>query len=148
MSHKAGDTSEGRRCIRRQKTHQKVEDALKGRRHIWSGGRVQDRKAWCKGFPLQCLVACCKENLCPKCVVPPKMRGDFQVQSVLQDPEKTYKFITKKAAVNPKEFHEQQLCLVDPFGRPYLCAISSTALLLIFSTSFIKACSRTTSSIG
>ena len=74
--------------------------------------------AYVADYPEQCLVACCKENSCPKCVVPPNMRGDFRVRSVLRDPEKTLDFIMEKAAgENPKEFHDQQLRLVDPFWK-------------------------------
>ena len=74
--------------------------------------------AYVADYPEQCLVACCKENSCPKCTVSPKMRGDFRVQTVLRDPEKTLHLISEKAAgTNLQEFKEQQLRLVDPFWK-------------------------------
>lgn len=78
--------------------------------------------AYIADYPEQCLVACCKENSCPKCTVPPKMRGDSRVRSVLRDPEKRLNLISKKASgANPQGFNEQQLRLVDPFWKdlPY-----------------------------
>jgi hypothetical protein len=74
--------------------------------------------AYIADYPEQCLVACCKENSCPKCVVSPKKRGDHHVQSVLRDPEKMLETLAEKSAGdNPDEFKDQQLCLVNPFWK-------------------------------
>ena len=47
-------------------------------------------------YPEQCLVTCCKENSCPECTVPPKMRGNACIQSIFRDPEKMLNLISKK----------------------------------------------------
>lgn len=74
--------------------------------------------AYIADYPEQCLVVCCKENSCPKCVVPPKSRGDHRVNSVLRDPEKTLEILKDQAAgEHPKEFNDQQLRPVDPFWK-------------------------------
>lgn len=74
--------------------------------------------AYIADYPEQCLVVCCKENSCPKCTVTPKSRGDYRVQSVLRDPEKTLEAIDGQAnGEHPAEFKDQNLRLVNPFWR-------------------------------
>ncbi|TCD60672.1 hypothetical protein EIP91_009706, partial [Steccherinum ochraceum] len=50
--------------------------------------------AYVADFPEQCLVACVKENRCPRCTVAVDGRGDPNpVNSVLRDPEKTVRIM-------------------------------------------------------
>ncbi len=69
-------------------------------------------------YPEQCLVACCKESACPQCTVNPRLRGDYRVNSVLRDPEKTLTAIEEKVAKGRSEsFKEQSLRRVNPFWK-------------------------------
>ncbi|KAJ7023001.1 hypothetical protein C8F04DRAFT_1240393 [Mycena alexandri] len=73
--------------------------------------------AYIADYPEQCLVACCKENRCPKCVVDPKKRGE-PVHSALRDPDETIKLMKKHAkGLAPKEFEAQGLRPADPFWK-------------------------------
>ena len=71
--------------------------------------------AYIADYPEQCLVCCCKENSCPKCLVRPKER-DSPVSSVLQDPEKTRQILVDQLnGLHPKEFKDQNLRPINPF---------------------------------
>ncbi|KAJ7168730.1 hypothetical protein C8R46DRAFT_897819, partial [Mycena filopes] len=73
--------------------------------------------AYIADYPEQCLIACCKENRCPKCVVDAKKRG-MPVHSALRDPETTIKLMKKHArGLAPKEFEAQGLRPADPFWK-------------------------------
>ena len=74
--------------------------------------------AYVADHPEQCLVACCKENQCPRCAVHPNQRGDL-VDSVLRDPEKVLKVLERKRkGGKPKQFDDEGLRAVfDPFWK-------------------------------
>ncbi|KIJ59548.1 hypothetical protein HYDPIDRAFT_177794 [Hydnomerulius pinastri MD-312] len=72
--------------------------------------------AYIADFPEQCLVACCKENRCPKCLVPAAKRGD-PLNSLLCDPTSTKENLQKrKSGQHPPAFDEDGLRAVyKPF---------------------------------
>jgi hypothetical protein len=74
--------------------------------------------AYIADHPEQCLVACCKENRCPRCAVHPDQRGEL-VDSILRDPEKILKVLERKRkGKKPKQFDDDGLRTVyDPFWK-------------------------------
>ena len=84
--------------------------------------------AYLADHPEQCLVACCKENRCPKCLVSRLELGD-PVRSPLRDVKETLK-ILQAASLNMDDedlFDKHGLRPVDPFWKnlPH-CNIFST----------------------
>ncbi|KAG2355977.1 hypothetical protein BDR07DRAFT_1538284 [Suillus spraguei] len=72
--------------------------------------------AYVADFPEQCLVACCKENCCPKCLVATDERGN-PLTSLMQDPALIKELLEKrKAGHHPAEFDDYGLHTVyTPF---------------------------------
>lgn len=71
--------------------------------------------AYIADHPEQCLIACCKENHCPKCLVPSKKRGDT-VEYPLRDPKTTATVIEDKiAGKKTPQFTHAGLKEVHPF---------------------------------
>lgn len=72
--------------------------------------------AYVADFPEQCLVACCKENRCPKCLVAADERGD-PLTSLMRDPEVTKDILEKrKNGQHPIQFDDNGLRAVfNPF---------------------------------
>lgn len=71
--------------------------------------------AYIADHPEQCLVACCRENHCPKCLVDPDKRG-LAVNSLLRDPDKTASLLKDKlSGQKPSGFEEAGLRAINPF---------------------------------
>ncbi|KAG1861276.1 hypothetical protein F4604DRAFT_1882477 [Suillus subluteus] len=65
--------------------------------------------AYVADFPEQCLISCCKENRCPKCLVGANERGD-SLDSPMRDPESTKEILEmRKNSQHPPEFEENGL---------------------------------------
>ena len=74
--------------------------------------------AYVADHPEQCLVACCKETYCPKCLVPRLERGN-PVRSELRNVEETLR-ILEDASLKMDDnncFDDQGLRPVDPFWK-------------------------------
>ena len=72
--------------------------------------------AYVADYPEQCLVACCKENRCPRCLVDPDERGS-PVESLLREVGATLEILDEhRRGKDPKEFDDERLCAVySPF---------------------------------
>ncbi|KAJ7749094.1 hypothetical protein DFH07DRAFT_1035450 [Mycena maculata] len=70
-------------------------------------------------YPEQCLVACCRENSCPRCLVHPAKRGN-PVNSTLQDPDETLRVLSNRSKGEfPVEFVDQNLRPINPFWADF-----------------------------
>ncbi|KAJ7718084.1 hypothetical protein B0H16DRAFT_1433489 [Mycena metata] len=71
--------------------------------------------AYIADYPEQCLVACCRENSCPRCLVNPKKRGET-VNSTMRDPEETLRVLVDQSKNKfPMKFVDQNLRPIVPF---------------------------------
>jgi len=71
--------------------------------------------AYIADYPEQCLVACCKENACPTCLVKPTERG-APIHSVLREQTTTLEILGQQSrGEKPDEYVDQSLRPVNPF---------------------------------
>ena len=72
--------------------------------------------AYVADYPEQCLVACCMENRCPRCIVKPTDRGS-PVETTCRDAEKTLETLLKhQEGRDPPKFEDEGLRAVyQPF---------------------------------
>ncbi|KAJ6533903.1 hypothetical protein DFH09DRAFT_932549 [Mycena vulgaris] len=71
--------------------------------------------AYIADYPEQCLVACCQENACPRCLVHPKKRGE-PVDSTLRNPDETLRVLLAQSRGDfPVKFVDQNLRPMNPF---------------------------------
>lgn len=86
--------------------------------------------AYVADFPEQCLVSCCKENRCPKCLVGANERGEV-LDSVMRDPESTKNILEKrKKGQHPPEFEENGLRAVY---KPFWADMPHADIFLAFT---------------
>ncbi|KAL1715521.1 hypothetical protein EV715DRAFT_207209 [Schizophyllum commune] len=73
--------------------------------------------AYVADYPEQCLVCCIRENACPRCTVPPHLRGDpSPVNTVYRDPKSTISALVDHGkGLDEPEFVDLNLRAVDPF---------------------------------
>ncbi|KAJ7158358.1 hypothetical protein C8R43DRAFT_882678 [Mycena crocata] len=82
--------------------------------------------AYIADYPEQCLIACCRENSCPRCLVAGNNRGE-PVHSTLRDPAETLHILAEQSKGEyPTKFVDQNLRPINPFwvGLPH-CDIFS-----------------------
>ncbi|KAG2047657.1 hypothetical protein BDR06DRAFT_985097 [Suillus hirtellus] len=100
--------------------------------------------AYVADFPEQCLVACCKENCCPKCLVVVDERGD-PLSSLMQDPQLIKEILEKrKKGQHPTEFEDFGLCTVY---SPFWANLPCTDIFLAFTPDLLHQLHRASSKI-
>ena len=86
--------------------------------------------AYVADFPEQCLVACCKENRCPKCPIAAHQRGD-PLTSVMRDPGSTKDILERrKNGQHPAEFEDLGLRAVY---KPFWADLPHTDIFAAFT---------------
>ncbi|KAG1750514.1 uncharacterized protein EDB91DRAFT_1244094 [Suillus paluster] len=86
--------------------------------------------AYVADFPEQCLVVCCKENWCPKCLVTADERGD-PLTSLMWDPEVTKEVLEKqKNGQHPIQFDDNGLHAIY---KPFWATLPHTNIFLAFT---------------
>ncbi|KAK7059345.1 hypothetical protein R3P38DRAFT_3303366 [Favolaschia claudopus] len=72
--------------------------------------------AYIGDYPGQFLVACCRENSCPRCLVELGKRGELNARAPWREPEKVLEAIKEQGAhARPPEFKAHNLRLIHPF---------------------------------
>ncbi|KAG1764172.1 hypothetical protein EV702DRAFT_1189751 [Suillus placidus] len=90
--------------------------------------------AYVADFPEQCLVACCKENRCPKCLVAADERGNG-FESVMRDPESTKEILERrKNGQHPPEFEENGLRAIY---KPFWADLPHANIFLAFTPNLL-----------
>ncbi|KAG1829050.1 hypothetical protein DFJ58DRAFT_848827 [Suillus subalutaceus] len=86
--------------------------------------------AYVADFPEQCLVACCKENRCPKCLVAADERGN-PLNSLMRDPDSTKETLERRrSGQHPGEFDEHGLRAVY---KPFWADLPHTDIFMAFT---------------
>ncbi|KAG1889977.1 hypothetical protein F4604DRAFT_1876673 [Suillus subluteus] len=86
--------------------------------------------AYVADFPEQCLVACCKENHCPKCLVAANERGN-PLNSLMRDPESIKEMLERRrSGQHPVEFDEYGLRAVY---KPFWENLPHTNIFMAFT---------------
>ncbi|KAG1874425.1 hypothetical protein F4604DRAFT_1880885 [Suillus subluteus] len=86
--------------------------------------------AYVADFPEQCLISCCKENRCPKCLVGANERGD-SLDSPMRDPELMKEILEMcKNGQHPPEFEENGLRAVY---KPFWADLPHANIFLAFT---------------
>ncbi|KAJ7880813.1 hypothetical protein B0H14DRAFT_3764554 [Mycena olivaceomarginata] len=91
--------------------------------------------AYIADYPEQCLVACCRENSCPQCLVQPKQRGE-PLNSTLRNPGETLQVIVDQSQNQfPAKFVDQNLRPINPFWADFPhCDIFSSMTPTFFTS--------------
>ncbi|KAG2118402.1 Zn-finger domain-containing protein [Suillus clintonianus] len=86
--------------------------------------------AYVADFPEQCLMSCCKENRCPKCLVGANERGD-PLSSLMRDPQFIKEVLDRrKNGQHPAEFDDYGLRAVY---NPFWANLPHTDIFLSFT---------------
>ncbi|KAI0714708.1 hypothetical protein C8Q76DRAFT_648762 [Earliella scabrosa] len=90
--------------------------------------------AYIADHPEQCLVACCKESRCPRCVVPFDERGDLH-EHPLRDHASTVNILEQLGhGITPDEYTEQGL---RPIIKPFWADLPHTDIFSCFTPDFL-----------
>ena len=101
--------------------------------------------AYIADYPEQCLVCCCKENSCPRCTVPPLLRGE-KIVSLPREPQATLQALREhEIGRDPLRFTAEQLRpIYEPFWATLPHCDIFSCIMQTYCISSIKASSRIT----
>jgi hypothetical protein len=86
--------------------------------------------AYIADHPEQCLVACCRENHCPKCRIKPKERGE-QIDSLPHEPRRTMRILKHHSiSGSSKAFKEEGL---RPIYAPFWKALLHSDIFMLIT---------------